>query len=91
MSSLQEPSSISKLLASSNHQKSDVYAYYDHSFRNLWDSSGEFSLKQSGPMVQHRVRCVAKIILPSGRLLTRRRKRFGLGHKFNVEVEEFDA
>src|SRR5215475_3591002 len=32
-------SSISKLLASRNHQKSDVYAHYIHSFRNVSDSS----------------------------------------------------
>jgi len=39
MNSLRQLSSISKLLGSGNHQKSDVYAHYDHSFRNLWDSS----------------------------------------------------
>jgi len=39
MNSLQQLSSISKLLSSGNHQKSDVYAHYNHSFRNLWDSS----------------------------------------------------
>jgi len=40
MNSLQQLSSISKLLASRNHQKSDVYAHYIHSFRNVSDSSG---------------------------------------------------
>src|SRR5215470_15928570 len=45
MNSLQHLSSISKLLGSGNHQKSDVYAHYNHLFRNLWDSSGEFSLQ----------------------------------------------
>src|SRR5215475_4254311 len=37
MSSLQQVSSISKLLGSG--QKSDVYTHYNHSFRNLSDSS----------------------------------------------------
>src|SRR5215813_3079882 len=44
MSSLQQLSSISKLLALRNHRKSEVYAHYDHSFRNLWDSSDQFSI-----------------------------------------------
>ena len=35
MNSLQQLSSISKLLASRNHQNSDVYAHYIHSFRNV--------------------------------------------------------
>src|SRR5215475_7641919 len=39
MNSLQQLSSISKLLASRNHQKSEVYAHYIHSFRNVSDSS----------------------------------------------------
>ena len=41
MNSLQQLSSISKLLGSGNHQKSDVYPHYNHSFRNLWDSSDQ--------------------------------------------------
>ena len=40
MNSLQQLSSISKLLASRNHQNSDVYAHYIHSFRNVSDSTG---------------------------------------------------
>ena|SRR5215467_10810568 len=42
MNSLQQLSSISKLLASANHQKSDVYANGTHSFRDGSDSSGCF-------------------------------------------------
>ena len=41
--SLQQLSSISKLLDSGNHQKSDVYAHHTHSFRNVSDSSGRQS------------------------------------------------
>src|SRR5215475_6292856 len=41
MSSLQQLSSISKLLASCNHQKSDVYAHHIHSLRNEWDRTGD--------------------------------------------------
>ena len=37
MSSLQQLSSISKLLASGNLQKSDVSAHHIYSFRNVWD------------------------------------------------------
>ena len=37
MNSLQQLSSISKLLATPNHQKSDIYAHYIHSFRNVSD------------------------------------------------------
>src|SRR5215831_4385897 len=43
MSSLQQLPSISKLLASSNHQKSDVYAHHIHSFRNVWDRTEPIS------------------------------------------------
>src|SRR5215469_17656520 len=48
MNSLQQRSSISKLLASGNHQKSDVYANYTHSFRNVSDSSGPGSFLRTG-------------------------------------------
>src|SRR5262249_36230341 len=44
MNSLQQLLSISKLLGSGNHQKSDVYAHCNHSFRNLWDSSNHYSI-----------------------------------------------
>ena len=39
MNSLQQLSSISKLLASRNDQNSDVYAHYIHSFSNVSDRS----------------------------------------------------
>ena len=41
MSSLQRLSSISNLLDSGNHQKSDVYVHHMHSFRNRSDSSAQ--------------------------------------------------
>jgi len=62
MNSLQQLSSISKLLASGNYQKSDVYANDTHSFRDVSDSSdwglminilGKFEISQSGLIINH--------------------------------------
>jgi hypothetical protein len=47
MNSPQQLSSISKLLASGNYQKSDVYARHIHSFRNV--GQDEFVINDKSP------------------------------------------
>src|SRR5215470_11894678 len=53
MGSLQQLSSISKLLTSSNLKKSDVYAHHIHSFRKVWDRTDvRFKMKHLSDLSQ---------------------------------------